>query len=424
MPPRPRPWLIKALGPFNRTLMLGGIPVLRDIPLLNRLPVITGLTNITRYDFPKPDRERLSQVVAPHTAAFLTPNHPEFFTDWMLDKDICARTSPLTACWATHTIVNGMGSLAQKFWLANNLIAQIPGAGGKAGRDYSVEWANRGHGVLLHPEGTVGWHANHVGPLFNGAVEMAIEAREISAANGDDRPTYVVPIVWKLAFQNDVEPGLHRELDYIETNLKLASTDPTASPADRLAAIMDQLLTRTERDWNVTAKGHLALRRDTLEQTVSTELTKLLERYDVDPATDPYRAARRWVRELDKSASERKDARHHIKAIDGLRRFKPELYSTSEISQEEIAEQCKRIRSDLCKGTTRDSVHALMPRPVGPRTAHIRVEQPMPIPAGTTSEDAPHLVVDLRERMQRSLDKLLTSLSPNGPTYPNPFAAS
>ena len=66
-------------------------------------------------------------VCGPGKATFIAPNHPEFFTDWMIDKEISARVSPLAAAWATHVVVNGIGWLAQKFWLANNLIAQIPG---------------------------------------------------------------------------------------------------------------------------------------------------------------------------------------------------------------------------------------------------------------------------------------------------------
>ena len=72
-------------------------------------------------------------------------------------------------------MVNGLGKLVQKFWLANNLIAQIPGNSEPA-REHSVDWALKGNVVLLHPEGAVGWHGNYVAPLMPGAVEMALEA--------------------------------------------------------------------------------------------------------------------------------------------------------------------------------------------------------------------------------------------------------
>ena len=160
---------------FNRVFMLKGIPVLRDLPPFGKVPPFRGLANVRYLDFPAADEARLAGVCGAGKATFITPNHPEFFTDWMIDKEIIARVSPLAAAWATHGVVNGLGRLAQKFWLANNLIAQIPG-NSAAARAHSVAWALKGHGVLLHPEGGVGWHNDYVAPLMAGAVEMALEA--------------------------------------------------------------------------------------------------------------------------------------------------------------------------------------------------------------------------------------------------------
>ena len=165
---------------LNRVFMLKGIPVLRDLPPFSKVPPFRGLANVRHLDLPADDEARLGAVCGAGKATFITPNHPEFFTDWMIDKEIIARVSPLAAAWATHVVVNGLGRLAQKFWLANNLIAQIPGNSAPA-RAHSVAWALDGHGVLLHPEGGVGWHNDHVAPLMPGAVEMALEALQRSA---------------------------------------------------------------------------------------------------------------------------------------------------------------------------------------------------------------------------------------------------
>ena len=163
------------------------------------MPPFRGLANIRHLDFPAADEARLAAVCGPGKATFITPNHPEFFTDWMIDKEIMARVSPLAAAWATHVVVNGIGRLAQKFWLANNLIAQIPGNSAPA-RAHSVAWAAQGHGVLLHPEGGVGWHNDHVAPLMPGAVEMALEALAEGRKSNPQFQAWVAPVVWKLAF--------------------------------------------------------------------------------------------------------------------------------------------------------------------------------------------------------------------------------
>ena len=154
-------------------------------------------------------------LVASGSPTFLLPNHPEFFTDWMLDKDIIARAAPQAASWATHGVVNGMGSAMQKFWLWNNLIAQIPG-GSSASKDYSVEWASSGKGVLLHPEGMVGWHPDWIAPLMPGAADMAKDSAILSG-----KSAFLQPIVWKIIFKADVSAKLAREAAYVEKRLNV-----------------------------------------------------------------------------------------------------------------------------------------------------------------------------------------------------------
>src|SRR6185295_19348261 len=95
--PAPNPALIRALGPVNRHLML------------------RRMLRLTTFSIPAPDLARLRDAVNRGTAAFLGPNHPEFMTDWLIDKEVSHRVSPLMAHWASHEIVNG-SPLAQRFW--------------------------------------------------------------------------------------------------------------------------------------------------------------------------------------------------------------------------------------------------------------------------------------------------------------------
>jgi len=130
----------------------------------NRFAGLRGVADVRHIDFPAADQQRLKACCGEGRATFITPNHPEFFTDWMIDKEIVSRVSPLAASWATNGVVNGLGRLMQKFWLANNLIAQIPG-NNEAAKAHSVAGVLKGHGVLLHPEGGVGWHGDYVGAV-------------------------------------------------------------------------------------------------------------------------------------------------------------------------------------------------------------------------------------------------------------------
>jgi len=181
--PAPNAALIGVLGPVNRHLLL------------------RGLLRLERFEIPDAELARLRGAVNPETIAFLGPNHPEFMTDWLVDKEISRLVSPLMAHWASYEIVNG-SPLAQRFWLANNLIANVPGG---VGKELSVRWALAGHGVLLHPEGTATWQADRVGPLLPGIVDMAWDAAARVREQGDVRRVFTVPIVWKLHFAGDAQ---------------------------------------------------------------------------------------------------------------------------------------------------------------------------------------------------------------------------
>jgi hypothetical protein len=213
--PAPRPWFIHAMGALNRFVFLPGV------------------LHLPRFDLPAADERRLRAAVNLGTAAFLGPNHPEFLTDWMVDKELSRRVSPLMAHWASYEVVNASPHV-RAFWLANNLVANAPGGGGKA---YSVAWALRGHGVLLHPEGTATWQGERVGPLLPGLVDMACEA----AAHGGGRPVWLVPVAWRYEFVGDARRGLARDMARLERGLSLPDGRRLALP-ERFAALMRNVL--------------------------------------------------------------------------------------------------------------------------------------------------------------------------------------
>ncbi len=142
-----------------------------------------------------------------------------------------------------------MGALAQKFWLKNNLIAQIPGAGGGPAKAALVAWAAKGHGVLLHPEGTVGWHGDTIGRLYPGAIEMAAAAYATIRGSGGQGRALVQPIVWKLVFLSDATDGLDRELRHVEQKLDLPMR--SAPLAERILGAYRGLLERAGEKWGV-----------------------------------------------------------------------------------------------------------------------------------------------------------------------------
>ncbi|CCV07023.1 hypothetical protein MESS2_450037 [Mesorhizobium metallidurans STM 2683] len=425
--PKPSPALIRIMTFVNRIVMLHGVPGLRDLLPFNLLAGLRGVANVRHIEFPDDDRQRLKACCGGGKATFITPNHPEFFTDWMIDKEIVSQVSPLAASWATHGVVNGLGRIMQKFWLANNLIAQIPGNSGAA-KEHSVAWALKGHGVLLHPEGGVGWHANVVAPLLPGAVEMGFEALKCGRATDGDFKVCVAPVVWKLAFTGDVEPALARECGYVEKSLKV-ERHAADTLSGRVHHIYATLLSRDESTCEMLpdAQASYAARQKRLLTELSRRLGKLIPvesapvESGIDEIAELLRRSRRWLREGAGDAEEQKQVRTLADTIQRIQRVGPWAWSSPRITQEEIAEHLKRIRNDYCKGTLRDTINRFVPQPAGPRRAHIRAPEPLGLHAWQGSVD--EALAELHRRMQDAITAIVGQVEAGGGFifYPNPF---
>jgi hypothetical protein len=412
--PAPRPWLIRLLGPVNRHVMLG--PVLR----------------LRGFDLPDADLARLRAAVNPKTAAFLGPNHPEFLTDWLVDKEISRRVSPLMAHWASYEIVNG-SALTQRFWLANNLIANAPGGGGKA---YSIRWARAGHGVLLHPEGTATWQGDRVGPLLPGIVDMAWDAACTLRDAGDARPVYVVPLVWRLRFVADPVPGLHREMASIERELGLPAGGGAVEA--RFAALLGGLLARQCARLGLPAPaidpvapgaGYFAAQQAALA-ALRAALAAAHGPLDEDPARAQHRL-RKALRVLATTDPEgaRRD-RERLAEMQRLHGFDPELYDRPALAPERMAEVLKRTRSSLLTRGLANALHNTVPVAVGPRAVHVRVPEPFAVhealAAGGDEGDAKaRLLAGLHARLQRGVDDLRDQFAADDRARerPNPLAS-
>lgn len=412
--PRPQPWLIRLLGPVNRHVMLG--PVLR----------------LRRFDLPEADLARLRGAVNPRTAAFLGPNHPEFLTDWLIDKEISRRVSPLMAHWASYEIVNG-SPLGQRFWLANNLIANAPGGDGKA---YSVRWALAGHGVLLHPEGTATWQAERVGPLLPGIVDMAWEAARQLRERGDARPVFVVPLVWRLRFLADPRAGLRREMAHIERALGLPAG--RGAVEDRFAALLGRLLARQCRRLALAAPAFDPAAPGAAyfpaQAATLAALREALAAVHGPLEADPTRAQhqlRKSIRVLAGSDPEgaRRD-RRRLAELQRLHGFDPALYDRRALAPERLAEVLKRIRSALVTRGARNALHNLVPVAVAPRLVHVRVPEPLAVheafaAGGDEAGTRARLLGTLHARLQRGIEELrdLFGEADRARALPNPLAS-
>lgn len=394
VPPRPVPGLIHAMTPVARA-------------------VLHGPMKLRTIDLPAADLARLRAAVNPATAAFVGPNHPEFTTDWMIDKELSARLSPLMAHWASYEIVNA-SPLAQRFWLANHLIANAPGGDGRV---YSVRWALTGHGVLLHPEGTATWQAERVAPLLPGIVEMALDA-----AAQSERPVFVVPVVWRAAFVGDAWPALAREMAVIERALGVPSSEHGCE-ALRFARLMAHTLVSRAEQLGLAAPTLDPERpgRDYFPAQVaqlSAVRAALESRYgaldpDIARAQHAVRKGMR-ARATQDPVGVRED-RARLAEMQRLAGVDPALYDRPAIGPEAVAENLKRLRAALVTRGFRHALHNMVPLAVAPRTMHLRAPEPLDVRAalgGAGAAPAPALLAHLHARMQGALDALSAELEP------------
>lgn len=407
--PKPQPMVMNLLVHVNRWINLKGTSLLKWIPLVNKMPFIRGFCDITKIEFSQEDETRLRSYIHNQSVAFIGPNHPEFYTDWMLDKEISARVAPLMASWATHEVVNGMGKTMQNFWLKNNLIAQIPGTGNKEAKDYSIEHAIAGHGVLLHPEGHVGWHSDKIAPLFSGIFDMAHQAY---IQTDGKKEVYMIPVVWKLSFNKNVEKELHKEFNYIEKQLNL-DTSKNLELNERIYQTFFSIFHDIAMKWNIQIHSNqIVAIQEQLVQQLSLMAAKSLGYTQAHDIEKDIKSMNKLVKthHLDNT----KEVKNMLKDISNIHSFNFNYYSDT-LSQENIAELLQKIRICFCTKGFRNIFHKFVPIPVASRTAYIEVPNAISINEiinkGNNKEYALQL---MRECMQSTLDDLNKKLINQG----------
>ena len=418
-------WL---LGSVNRYLLFG-LPLLRRIPFIRDLPLVHGYFWVRDLDFPAVDRATLASAVNAGTVAFMGPNHPEFGTDWLIDKELSTLVAPCMASWADRGIV----AAAPKFWGMNNLIAND---GGDDAKDYSIAWAGKGEGVLLHPEGTVRWTNDVVHSLFPGIAQMALKATERF-----DKPVYIVPIVWKYRFVGDISVRLIREMQLIERALKLPRSDES-SVAGRFHALQLNILARQMRTFSYDDASagdffarQLAFRRTLVEQLEARHVTEPSS--DIDKRIARLASAVRRTLAQSKpdtgteAADRRRDLKHDLAMAEEAKRlgeFTADVYGTPRLTQEQLSESLKRLRDRLMRNGWQNALANMLPRPLGPRVVHVAVPKPVRVmrdEASSLGDYERRLLALARMRMQRALDEMNLRIAPEVQRFahPNPFVA-
>jgi Acyltransferase len=399
--PYPRPALMRVLGWVTDRLVLPRVARVLDIHVSDE------------------DTTRLRAALA--VPFVLCPNHPEYFTDWMLDKWLTGRFAPQAASWADPAVVNGMGRMMSWLWLSNGLVAAVRGEELEKALAYSGQCLARGDGALIHPEGEVNWDNESLGTMRAGAIRIAEHGAALAG-----RKAHVVPLTWFIRFREDATPGLQAELDYVESRLGVHAPR-LAGPAQRLGFLYETLLEREAQVFGI----ELGPREDGFARRFEHGLAQALRRLwdawpEYRPATLPATseaAARAWRSAARKHADPAPEFRRQIVVLDKMLRLVPAAVGEPTVTQEQVSERIKRLRLDWLRGTTRDSVTRFVPRAAARRDVFVRVCEPLVVGA---QSDHDQLLATLRERMLTALALARQDgLDALGPTvrYANPFLA-
>jgi hypothetical protein len=445
--PIPSRLLMSVLSPVNRCLILQGMPGLRRLPLVWNLPLLRDLpgpgstAKVLEVDFPESEIARFKQYINADTAAFIGPNHPEFFTDWSLDKYFADRVSPQMSHWAWYGTVNA-NPFMQGFWLRNNLISNAPN-GKEEAKQYAIDWVKRGYGNLLHPEGSVNWTADKVQTIFGGIIDMSIRtSRELIDA-GDARPVYAIPMLSKYFFVEDVSAALAAELGQIERRLGFPS-DRQARLEDRFFALQERILARQRAAFDsecaqvkITPQNFFAVQRQFQEELLARLRAIYGEHAGILSAQ--LRAYEKEIKQLrpaekvpqdDPSLRRYKEETKLVAEIRRLDTLQAEVYATESLTQEQIAETLKRTKRDLVNKTFLDGLRNMMPVAAGWRKVLLRCGDPINVRErveqhrGDVEDLSEELVTEFRRRMQTKLDELIDMSKSVTVQFarPNPFA--
>ncbi len=407
--PKPNRFVMNLSGVLSEWFLLKGIPGLRAVPKVREIPLVGGYFKVSRVVIDPEDDAIIRETTDPKNAFFIGPNHPEFTTDWLLDKYISRRYAPEISSWAAASVINGP---LKPFWMANNLIGNN---GGERAKRYSIDCALAGKGTLLHPEGTVRWRGDKVFDLLPGIVDMSIEAAKQCRDQGSSRAVFILPLVWKMLYDGDIEGALNRELKKLECAFKLPdnSSLPTG---ERYFRLQQNLLASQMSRFGFDPAGHTDPNPDLAREFFHVLLDELVAKYGVvrDEA-DLHRTLHRLYRAA-KDAKDRVD-RAKVEELQRLVSYSPETFEKEFFYQEEIAEGIQFIKQIFfTKGY--DAVRASLPKPFGWRTVVIRAAQPIDVTAALGKcADEPQLAQSLLRELKGRMDKKLEELQ-NGKHEP------
>ncbi len=221
----------------------------------------------------------------------------------------------------------------------------------------------------------------------------------------------------------------NKELDYVQERLGFRS-GRLGGPAQRMAqhytALLERETSRFDIDSGKSGQGFL----ERFDIALAGALEMLAKHWPASVPQagtgDPWEIARLWIRAARAQGKEAVVAfRQQIATLDRVMRLVPARAENTHLTQEQVAERVKRLRSDWLHGSLRDKASRFIPRAVAGREIFMRVGRPVEVSGGDAPASQANPMLEVLDRHLRDALEAarLDGLAQLGPPvkYLNPF---
>jgi 1-acyl-sn-glycerol-3-phosphate acyltransferase len=368
-------------------------------------------TNLKDVVVSPQDMKLIEKYINPNTAAIITTNHSQYFTDAQVDKRLAGKCFPKAFFMLAAGFFN---PLFKPFLMSAHA---RPNNGGDEGVRQAASYALQGNGFLMKPEGGRTWTNDKIQDLLPGVYKISMEALKQSDAT-DKRPVYTVPIVYKYIFDGDVRKGLQENMAFIEKKMGLEPR-PDLPLAERFSTLQINILQKLMNDLDKPESlKDIQLSRSNFFFH-RAELLKFYEQQLDDLVGEEFgQGVRRVVRyeKLEEKYKKLKTGegqkvyqklRPLVHAFKYLKGFEESLYNSQSLTQEHLFEIMLRIIQGF------ELIDPDIPPNVpGPQRAYVRVGKPVDVRRFVEKGSKDHcfqnaeFLREVQTRMQDAMDDL------------------
>jgi len=235
---------------------------------------------------------------------------------------------------------------------------------------------------------------------------------ELALRTQSDRPSQIVPLLYRYRFTGPAEKALVKRIDELEAKLHFKTARGPLK--ERFFRFQRELLTRlAERNTVALDEVNDANYFEQQERFVKTLVRRMEETFrlapqgDIDQRLRRLKKTMRVVRRSKFNGETRfREGMAKLDMLTALHRFDRATYGDEILRLEDLAETLTRQRTALVRGSLIDGLKGFMPFGCAPRQVHVRVLEPLQVTRDGSLDlkaDAARVLEAYRQRMCEGL---------------------